>query len=246
MSDPVASPIERLVVFTTETLHHAYFVRELAADWPIWRVVLETRRIKRSFETAHPFEARRDEFERRVWFDGAPAAVADLAETLVVETINEPRIVSTLVGWRPVVIVVFGTGKLSPSVIDICPLGIVNLHGGDPETHRGLDSHLWAIHEGDVQGLQATLHRVSPGLDEGEIIDRRPIPLAPGMRLHELRRRNTEICLAMVDDALEHFRRTGAFRSRPQRRQGRYLSAMPAALKEECVRRFERHTGAST
>ena len=66
------------------------------------------------------------------------------------------------------------------------------------------------------------------------------------MRLHELRRRNTEICLAMVDDALEHFRRTGAFRSRPQRRQGRYLSAMPAALKEECVRRFERHTGAST
>ncbi len=232
----------KIVVLTTETPHHTYFVRELVKCFPVERVVVERAVRRPSFDTAASFEKDHDQHELRAFFDGSPTRLSDVAATLDVESADEDAAVRALAAIRPDVAIVFGTGKLSPAVIRTCPAGMVNLHGGDPEEYRGLDTHLWAIYHRDFGGLVTTLHRVNQELDDGDIVLRAEIPLRRGMPLYELRHRNTEVCIQLAASALEMYARHGAFLSRPQRRCGRYYSFMPAVLKEVCRERFEAYT----
>ena len=55
-------------------------------------------------------------------------------------------------------------------MISIFENKIFNLHGGDPEKYRGLDSHYWSIYHNDFKSLITTLHKVRPILDTGEIV----------------------------------------------------------------------------
>ena len=232
----------RLVILTTQTPHHAYFVREIQARYPITLVLAETRTLRAPFETAHPFETERDDYELRVWFDGTDPGLADMVETEYFETVNGDDGLDRLRGVKPDMVVVFGTGRLSNEVVATCPNGMVNLHGGNPEDYRGLDTPLWAVYHEDFDGLVSTLHRVSPELDSGDIVGQRALTLTRGMKLSELRRINTEACVALTGDALDDFGR-GALKSTPQTRKGRYYSFMPSELKNLCVRKFEKYTG---
>jgi len=231
----------RLLILTTDTPHHSFFIRELAVTYPQLHAIVESTGLSPSFDVHHPFEEERDSYERRVWFNGVQIAMRELAETFVCENINQPECIAHISELHPDVTVVFGTRKLSPPVIEAAGVNIINLHGGDPEYYRGLDSHLWAIYHGDYSSLVATLHTVNEALDDGEIVGIRPIPLARDMKLHELRRRNTECALRLTVDAIEDLVRSGVMPSRAQRQNGRYYSFMPTVLKVLCVKKFERY-----
>lgn len=233
----------RVVVLTTETAHHTYFLRELTRTVPVERVIVERRQAKPAFETAAAFERDRDEYERQAFFDGRSVSLSDVADVLDVDSANDPSSVSCLKRLQSEIVLVFGAGRLQPSIIQLCPLGMVNLHGGDPEEYRGLDTHLWAVYHGDFGGLVTTLHRVNEKLDDGDIVLQAAIPLQRGMPLHELRHRNTQVCVRLALSAIDMYQRHGGFLSRPQRRRGRYYSFMPAALKGICRERFEAYTG---
>jgi methionyl-tRNA formyltransferase len=234
----------KIVVATTNTLHHTHFVRELMKSFPLTCVLTESQVNSASFETFHSFESIRDEYERKVFFQGMNTCLEDISVHHTFKTLNEPDALSLLTEISPEILIVFGTGKLSKNVIDICPNGIINLHGGDPEEYRGLDTHLWAIYHNDFNRLITTLHRLNEKLDDGDIILQAPVKLYPGMEIYELRRYNTEICIQLVLSALDIYKRSGHFIARPQRRWGRYYSHMPAPLKGICVDIFHRFTAA--
>ncbi len=231
----------RLIVLTTETPHHAYFVREVARRHVLERVLIETGGVSAPYETRHAFEDTRDAREQAHWFDGHEASISDFAESETFTSLNGADAVARLRGLSADAIIVFGTRRLNPEVIATCPDGMINLHGGDPEHYRGLDTHLWAVWHGDFAGLITTLHRVNPELDDGDIVGRQSITLEPGMTLADLRRANTEVCLALSLAALRDFATDGRFDSQPQGGRGRYYSFMPAALKDVCCNRFARH-----
>ncbi len=232
----------RVAVLTTETAHHAFFVKQLACATRLEQVILERRVPQPGFETHHPFEDVRDDHERRVLLESQPVDVRHLAATLELDSVNDPPSLARLRQLQPDAIVVFGTGPISPEVIDTCPRGMVNLHGGDPEEYRGLDTHLWALYHRDFDGLVTTLHRVNPRLDDGDIVLQAGIPLRRGMGLHELRGCTARVCVRLTLAALDMYARNGDFLSRPQRRRGRYYSFMPAPLKDVCRARFESYT----
>ncbi len=232
----------RLVVLTTDTPHHAHFVEQVAARYPVNLVLEETTGVVPPFDTIHPFEGRRDAHEREVWFGGRDARIADFADVSRHENLNNPEVAAELRTLRPDAVVVFGTRRLKPSVIEVCGEKTINLHGGDPEYYRGLDTHLWAVYHGDFENLSTTLHTVNNELDDGRIIASLPVPLHCGMELHEFRLANTEICIRLTLQALEHFERRGRFVCRPQRTKGRYYSFMPSVLKEICVCKFKQYT----
>ncbi len=234
----------RIAVLTTETLHHAYFVRQLAAEYAVVKVFLETSRVSPPFETSHPFEEQREDYERDAWFDGGHPPIAEFAEVNECHSINDSEAVSELGAIGADVVVVFGTGRLKRQTINVCGPQLLNLHGGDPERYRGLDTHLWAIYHGDFAGLSTTLHRVNSRLDDGQIIANLPIPICHGMELHQLRQANTEVCVRLTSECLAHFERRGEIVSRPQSSQGRYYSFMPQVLKEICVGKFSKYTNA--
>jgi len=232
----------RLLVLTTETLHHAQFVRALVGPEIDVLAMVETKPVSRPYETSHPFEAARDDFERGIWFAGRDARIADYAATETFPDINQTEAVDRLRAFSPDLIVSFGTGLLREKVIAAGGDRLLNLHGGDPERYRGLDTHLWAIWHKDFGALVTCLHRVSPGLDEGDIVTMSPVRVSPGMELHQLRAANTNVCVDLTLATIAQLRCNRQPLSHPQRGSGRYYGAMPTALKGVCVRRFERYT----
>lgn len=234
----------KIAVLTTETSHHTFFVKALKEAFGEVVVFCETGAAPPApFVTVHPFEAVRDDYERGRWFGGRSVGLADVARVRLVSSMNSADAIASLQDERPDAAIVFGTGVLKPATIEACPRHLFNLHGGDPELYRGLDTHLWAIYHRDFAGLITTLHRLDVGLDTGDIVLQGTIPLYTGMPLHALRASNTEICLRLSLAALDMLGRSGDVLSRPQRSNGRYYSAMPTDLKSVCERRFASHTG---
>ena len=227
--------MQAVTLLTTDTPHHRYFARELAEAGLLRGVYLETSPVRAPFETSHPFEARRDEYEREVLLGGD---AADFDPAHCADDLNAPSVVVELRRSEPAVLVAFGTRKLSEAVIgsaDVC----LNLHGGDPRQYRGLDTHLWAIYHGDFAGLVTCLHHVDRELDTGDIVECRPIPVARGMEIHELRAASTRVCVELVKSFL------AADKPARQRQasKGRYYSFMPGVLKALCVDKFRRYAG---
>src|SRR4051812_16654011 len=160
-------------------------------------VVLETRTHDPGFATHHPFEDERDAYEREVLLAGAPAAIDAFGLTHVAGSVNEPTTRAAAAAMGADLIVSFGTGLIDADFIATAPAPLVNLHGGDPEEYRGLDTHMWAIYHGDFAGLVTTLHAVDTGLDTGAIVGQEPIARPPAA-LHELRAANTRTCLDLT------------------------------------------------
>ena len=110
-----------------------------------------------------------------------------------------------------------------------------NLHGGDPRTYRGSDTHLWAIWHREFGELKTCLHKLTDALDGGSIVRVRPIPIKRGMELYQLRAVNTEVCISLVKDAIEELGKMGRIQTERQHAAGRTYSFMPSVLKDICV-----------
>lgn len=230
----------KIIILTNETFHHAFFVKAILSEYDILNVIVERDVVRAPFKTHHPFEDARNEYERQVFFNGKDVRLKDISDVYEVDNINDAKVVDLLEKCQPDVVIVFGTRKILKRIINTCPFGIVNLHGGDPEAYRGLDSHLWSIYHDDFN-LIVTLHSVNEKLDDGNIILQKPVSLSEGILIHELRRYNTEICIDLVLSGLDMYKRYGYYISRPQRTKGRYYSFMPSELKDICVNRFNRY-----
>lgn len=233
-----------VVLLTTDTPHHLHYAREVHRRHPLAAIFLETTAAKAPFPTTHPFEAERDAHERRVLLRGWQGGFKDVADTRYAGSMNEPETVAALRALRPDVLLVFGTGRLAPDVIAPRSRAALNLHGGNPEEYRGLDTHLWAVYHADFANLVTTLHHIEADLDTGAVVASCRLPLRRGMGLHELRAVNTAACVDLSLDALDALARGEAVPGTPQAKRGRYYSHMPAVLKEMCVAKFARHTAA--
>ncbi|WP_019198173.1 formyltransferase family protein [Afipia birgiae] len=234
----------KIALLTTQTPHHAFFVREIVARFEDVHVFAENSSLKAPFETFHHYETERDSFEREFWFKGANPQLDVFAPVTAFDTMNGIDAIRALADWRADIAIVFGTGRLSEAVLKNGPQCFLNLHGGDPEDYRGLDTHLWAIYHGDFDGLVTTLHTLNPMIDDGDICLQEDVHLSAGMPLYALRRANTETCIRLTLAALAAFRDQGAVPSRKQRRKGRYYSFMPSPLKDICRRKFDNYTKA--
>ena len=228
----------KIVVLSTETPHHAKFVDAINSAFSIELTILETKMYRQTFDTWHSFETEREQYEWDYFYGGATKTIKEFTRTLETPNINSSTALNELQKIKPNVIVTFGTRIIRPPLIEIAPQGIINLHGGPPERYRGLDTHLWALYHQDLHGLTTTLHRLNSILDDGDIIGEKALPLASIENLIQLRAINTEVCIELTLDALNAFQKSGEFSSRPQRKRGRYYSAMPAVLKDVIYNTF--------
>jgi folate-dependent phosphoribosylglycinamide formyltransferase PurN len=225
-----------VALLTTDTTHHRFFAWQLAEHARLDAVFLETAHAVAPFPTTHPFEMQRDAYEREVLLGDHRAPCEDFAAAHTVESINDAE--PSLRALAADVVIVFGTGLLHPGLIASAGPECLNLHGGNPEEYRGLDSHLWAIYHGDYPNLVTTLHRIDEQLDNGDIVFQTALPLSATTSLHQLRALNTRACVDLSVLALRSIDSTGTVPARPQVRRGRYYSFMPAVLKDRCVSSF--------
>ncbi len=227
---------------TTQTTHHAFFVQQMNPHAQVVGCVLESTGIKAPFETHHEYLNEQAAYERTNFFCGEECIIENLCPFVSVNDINDALSLAAAQDWRPDMIVAFGVRRLKPETIENLPGLLLNLHGGNPEKYRGLDSHLWSIYHSDFDSLITTLHVLTPRLDAGDIVMHQQIPLRKNMLLHELRAANTKVCIDLVKGAVDVLSSHGKLTLTKQEETGRYYSFMPAVLKDQVKHRFEAYT----
>jgi methionyl-tRNA formyltransferase len=227
----------RVLVLTTETTHHAHFVNELITAGHSVAVLNEC--ITPAGDTLNArFLEQRDAYEASRWFgDGVPF-LADLCPTSDVPGINTSQGLMALSQEHADVALSFGTGWIRGEALGFLPFERWNLHGGDPQKYRGLDSHLWALYHRESDALVTTLHTLDPDLDRGDIIAGSALDLREAPELHMLRAANTELAVSLVLGSLAHLDAVGRVPRMPQAGVGRYYSKLPSALLETCATRY--------
>ena len=213
----------KFVLLTTDTTHHTYFAWKLNEVCPLHAVFLETKGIIPHFETFHPFEALRDAYERETLLKDFDGTINDVTGTRNFESMNSEKCVFALQTLKPDIVIVFGTGKLHMPLIRIASVACLNLHGGNPERYRGLDTHLWAIYHNDFNDLVTTLHYVDANLDTGDIVLQSELEFGSSTKLYQIRAINTKVCVNLLLIALNAFQSIGCLPSRKQVGRGRYL-----------------------
>lgn len=231
----------KIIILTTETPHHLYFVNQISNFFDISAVISEQKALKPSFETFHSFEEERDLYEKNKFLLNKNIKFEDFCPVINVENINDKQATDFAKSKKPEIIISFGSSIIKKELIEVCPKGFINLHGGDPEYYRGLDSHLWAIYHKDFSQLIVTLHRVNSKIDDGEIIHQSNIKLNNELDLYKLRSENTKVCVELVLSSLLRYKVRKNFLSKPQLKKGRYYSFMPSSLKEISLNNYNEY-----
>jgi methionyl-tRNA formyltransferase len=156
-----------VVLLTTPAFLRVHLAKELSEIVPLRHVLLETRSLKTKFETKHEFERMQDEYELERYFGGIVPRMADCFPSDTVDSVNSDESLSILSRLQPDILITFGTGRISPAVIECAKVDVINFHRGDPEHYRGLDCHLWQIYHNEFSPFITTLHRVNHDIDDG-------------------------------------------------------------------------------
>ena len=232
----------KISILTTETIHHAFFIKSLSDYGFNINVYLEKKiNQKFPFSTFHDYEDRRDDYEIKRWFKGMPPIFDNYANCKRFESLNSKEAIKSISKETSEISIVFGTGLIRENFINSYKGIILNLHGGDPELYRGLDSHLWAIYHKDFDSLITTLHKLDDKLDNGEIISKGKLSIDKNSSLESLRAENTELCVHLAKNVINMYKDFNIIISSRQRQIGRYYSAMPTELKSICLKNFAKY-----
>ena len=118
------------------------------------------------------------------------------------ERARQPGFLAELTVLRPGLIVVMAYGQILPrAILDLPPLGCVNLHTSLLPKYRGAAPIQWAIANGDTE-TGVTLMQMDAGMDTGGILAQRTTPIRAGdnaQTLHDrLARMSAELLAEML------------------------------------------------
>ena len=105
------------------------------------------------------------------------------------ERVRRPEAVERLRALSPEAMVVVGYGQIIPqTVIDIPPLGILNVHASLLPKYRGAGPVQWAIVRGETR-TGVTIMRIDAGLDTGDMLSKVETEIGPEENAMEVGRR---------------------------------------------------------
>ncbi|HTA45464.1 MAG TPA: methionyl-tRNA formyltransferase [Bryobacteraceae bacterium] len=197
---------------------------------------------------------------RRQELTSSPVKAAALRYALPVyqpERIRRPESLEHLQKLEPDAMVVVGYGQIIPqNVIDIAPLGIINVHASLLPELRGAAPIQWSIARG-YRTTGVTTMRIDAGLDTGDILLRWETPIGPDETAIELSRRLAEAGADLLVDTLARLC-AGTIESQPQdnskatyapilrKQDGRIDWSNPAQQIHDLIRGFQPWPGAHT
>lgn len=173
------------------------------------------------------------------------------------ERIRRPEALEHLRSQAPDAMVVVGYGQIIPrSVIDIAPLGIINVHASLLPDLRGAAPIQWSIARG-YKKTGVTTMRIDAGLDTGDILLQWETPIGPDETAVELSARLAEAGAGLLVETLAGLcARTVQPRSQDnslatyapilQKEDGRINWSNPAQQIHDLIRGFQPWPGAHT
>lgn len=117
--------------------------------------------------------------------------------------LNDPTVEDALSALEPEVIVVAAYGNiLPPSILNIPPMGCINVHASLLPKYRGAAPIQWAIINGETE-TGITIMLMDEEMDHGPILLQRPVPILPDETAGELHDRLAALGPPCLLEALE-------------------------------------------
>lgn len=192
----------RIVVLCCDGIYQRYLVQRLHEAYEVVGVVFRvpknekdklTSRLSRyanpvelgkyllaRFEMIRSGKAAAKLVEALFFENGCPPVVPSSIECIIVEDINSEETPAFILRVAPDLVCVNGTNLLRAPVLGIAdqiPMGIINLHTGLSPYTRGGNCNLFALLEGKPEWVGATIHYIDPGIDSGDLILTRQVPM---------------------------------------------------------------------
>jgi methionyl-tRNA formyltransferase len=118
------------------------------------------------------------------------------------ERIRRPEAVELVAALRPEIMVVVGYGQIiPPSILDIPPHGIVNVHASLLPRYRGAAPIQWAIASGETRTGVTTM-RIDAGLDTGDMLLKAETEIGPLETAQDLSARLARMGAALLLETL--------------------------------------------
>jgi methionyl-tRNA formyltransferase len=116
---------------------------------------------------------------------------------------NNPEFRSRLEAIRPDAVIVVAYGRIIPKwMLDVAPLGNLNLHASLLPKYRGAAPIQWAVANGEATTGTTTM-RIDEGLDTGAILLQRELAIAPDQTAEDLFPLLAESGASLMVDTLE-------------------------------------------
>lgn len=174
-----------IVIITDQQDRHGYFVRQLIdTSLPVVGIITGAKRRQTSLLIAPRFtetdrhvlgEVKRQRQDAQEhYFSGCAEFLASPAIAWREKVqpadgdINHPRFLKRIADAKPDIVAVMGATLIRRPLLDL-PCVFVNLHTGLSPYYRGGRSNMWPIIEGDFGYFGVTIHRITPGIDDGDI-----------------------------------------------------------------------------
>ena len=142
-----------------------------------------------------------------------------------------------LTALHPDAIIVVGYGRIIPQwMLDLPPLGNLNLHASLLPKYRGAAPIQWAIANGEIVTGVTTM-RIDAGLDTGDILQQHELAIAPADTAETLAPRLASIGADLMVETL-HRLQAGTIQPRPQ--DNAQASLAPILKKEDGLVDFSR------
>jgi len=150
---------------------------------------------------------------------------------------NNEAFRAQLATLQPEAIIVVGYGRIIPQwMIDLPPLGNINLHASLLPKYRGAAPIQWAIASGEtVTGV--TTMRIDAGLDTGDILLQKEIPVAPEDTAETLAPHLATLGAGLMVETLRGLQ-SGVIKPQPQ--DGSKATLAPILKKEDGLIDFNR------
>ena len=145
----------------------------------------------------------KDNPQENIWFD----SVAELAAkhnipVFAPDSINHPMWIERLKAFEPDAIFSFYyRNMVSADVLEIPPLGCINLHGSLLPAYRGRAPLNWVLINGEKES-GVTLHYMTPKPDDGDIIDAESFAIQDDDTAIDLQQKGAEAANVLLDRAI--------------------------------------------
>lgn len=122
----------------------------------------------------------------------------------------------TLKSYDPQLIILGGYNKIiKRNILDVPPLGVINLHGGKLPEYRGVAPINWQLINGETGGGFSILF-VDEGIDTANVIRSTRFPIGPNDTANDLVARSFEWFPKNLFEVVEEFEQNGVVESEKQ------------------------------
>ena len=228
-----------VVLLTTKTLHHRYFIKILEENKNNnVLVIYDVKKIKPKVKIGNIDLKKQLNFERKRFFSNDSYRVKSLEYCF--NNLESKKCLQVLQKFNPNVGITFGTRKISEKLINIFKGKIINIHRGLMTKYRGLDSEFWACYHRDFKSIATTIHFVNKFLDKGISIYTKKLVLKKGMKAYMLRYFTTLLATKRINKVLREINNA----KRPKKKSqvhGRYYSFIPFEIKKIAYENFDKY-----